>query len=616
MSLPYHKPPPYERANWGGMNEGQRRYAMEQYNLALVRRGAKFNPPQDDASDEEPFDIDNFVNNRYDDLGVPPEHQGASQDHQVTGEDPTSQENAAADNFLNQLEDRLPHLSPLPSPLSPMESSQESQSSQVSSSQGSKRGPEGTQGPPAKKGKASTSGSALPGTSGNTDGMVGGAVNGARQSARIEPIHRGITSHKITLTYTKRWKFLSFGIADQILDDTTHGGRWALTTSLANIPWEYAFFYMSPAEFAQLQSAYRGVFAKHCNVSVSQFNPRVAFQTADTTSTTATLNQNKFTRWVTGIRSNAALYCSDRDYVYDATEPMKPTGFDTPTPRSNRLNLVRAMYGVANTSTVSQHNASIPAYATGQELELQQYLTIYTPKTGDFGFPPYDQYCQEGNSMDYLGQEIINKSHTFEYAPLQKKHSSVFDTNLQDSATQNVDVMCGSRFEGGWVKELPVDRGQFPIMVNEPDLRYTQQTEGTNVDNSNFNSDRPYYKFPMEQNGTYLELNRKPMAYSNHESIHVGVRAVPKLTTNANLIQTDSWLDTQIYWIVQATLTVEAVDNYCYIRGGATNMPSNLMMVHCNKSSDPTPVFTPLVQTQDVPYICGRRPAVLNTAND
>jgi hypothetical protein len=35
-------PPPYSRPNWGRLNEGQRRYAMEQYNynnIARVRRG-------------------------------------------------------------------------------------------------------------------------------------------------------------------------------------------------------------------------------------------------------------------------------------------------------------------------------------------------------------------------------------------------------------------------------------------------------------------------------------------------------------------------------------------------------------------------------------------------
>lgn len=616
MSLPYHKPPPSERPNWERMNEGQRRYAMEQYNLALVRRGAKFTPPKDD-SDEEDFDIDNFVNERYNhDLGAG--NQGASQGSQATNPSPpNSQENQAADNFLNQLEDRLPNRSPLPELLSPMDTLSQDYSQVSSSSTGSKRGGEDSGGIPPKKAKATTSGSQLPGTSGNTDGMIGGSgVNGAAESAPIQSISRGITSHKQTFTFTKRWKFLTFGIADQILNDTTSGaGRLALTTSLAAIPWEYAFFYMSPAEWNRLQD-YRGVFAKHCNISISQFNPRVAFQTADTTSTTATLNQNKFTRWALGIRSNGGLYCSDRDYVYDSSEPMKPTGFDSATPVQNRLNLIRAMYGVQNTATIAQHNAAIPAYATGQELELQQYLTIYAPKIGDSGFPPYDQYCHEGNSMDFLGQEILKQSYTFEYAPLQRKHPMVFETALQETSTTRVDVMAGTKFEGSWVKELPTSKEGIPTMVNEPDLRYTlESTTTTNTDNTNFESDRPYYKFPMEQNGTYMELSRKMMDYGNQPSVHVGVRAVPKLSTDANLIQTDSWLDTQIYWIVQASLTVEASDSYFYIRGGPTIMPSQVPLVNCFKTTTEPPVFTPLLQTNDRTYIAGRRSAVINTTN-
>lgn len=614
MSLPYHKPPPYERPSWGRMNEGQKRYAMEQYNLALVRRGAKFTPPQDDSEDED-FDIDNFVNNAYDALGVPTEHQGAPQNQQIADEDTNSQEDAAANNFLEQL-DRVPHISPIPSLLSPMDSSQGSQNSQLSSV-GSKRGAPNRQGPPAKKGKATTSGSALPGTSGNTDGMVGGSVNGAEESVPIEPIRRGITNHKLTFTYSKRWKFLTFGIADQILNDVvgTTTQRWALTTSLAAIPWEYAFFYISPAEWDRLQD-YRGVFAKHCNISVSQFNPRVAFQTADTTSTTATLNQNKFTRWGIGLRSNGGLYCSDRDYVYSSDEPMKPTGFDTATPVQNRLKLKDAMYGVSNTSSQATLNANIPAYATGQELELQNYLTVYAPKDFDIGFPPYDQYCHEGNSMDYLGQEIISKSYNFEYAPLQKKHNAVFPNFLKDANEGNIDVFCGTKYEGSWVKNLPTSRDTTPSMTNEADFKYTGDSTGANIDNTNFDNNRPYYKFPMEQHGTYMELNRKPMDYANQESIHVGVRAVPKLSTNANLIQADSWLDTQIYWIVQASLTVEATDSYFYIRGEPSVMPSQQILVNCENNGATPPVLTPLIQTGDRVYIAGRREAVINTTND
>lgn len=591
MSLPYHKPPPHERPNWDGMNEGQRRYAMEQYNLALVRRGAKFDPPQE-SDEEEDFDIDQFVNDRYNDLGL--QHQDSPQASQTSQQSlPTSQENQAADNFLNTIRQNQ---------------QMDEHPSQVSSS-GSERL---SGGPPPKRPRAGakTSGSALPGTSGNTDGMTaGGSGDGAEQTAPVMPLSRGITNHKLTFTFTKRWKFLTFGIADQILDDvdTSTPSKWnrlALTTSLAAVPWEYAFFYMSPAEFGRMLD-YRGVFAKNCNISISQFNPRVAFQTADTTSTTATLNQNKFTRWAFGLRSNSGIYCSDRDYLYDMSEPMKPTGFDTVSAVANRSKLKDAMYGLINTATVANHNLNIPAYATGQELELQQYLTIYTPKTGDNGFPPYDQYCQEGNSMDFLGKEIINRSYDFDYAPLQRKHDPVFSALLSDEGSGNINVSSGMYPEGIFNKSLPAHDAVLPETSFSNDLRYTQPAGGTNVDTTNFENDHMYFKFPMEQSGTYLELNRKPMSYSNQGSIHIGVRAVPKLSTNANLIQTDSWLDTQIYWTVQASLTVEAHDSYFYSRGGPTIHPAMQQLVLCEKSTATPPVFTPVLQTADNTYIAG-----------
>lgn len=600
MSLPYHKPPPYERENWDGMNEGQRRYAMEQYNLALVRRGAKFTPPQSDTESEgEDFDIDQFVNDRYNSLGTP--NQDLTPSRETSSESlPNSQESAAPSNFINELRNKQMDTSN-----NANINSQSSQGSVASAVTGKRRGTTANQGT-AKKAKASTSGSALPGTSGNTDGMIGGGSNDGESSQRIEPIHRGITSHTQTFTFSKRWKFLTFGIADQILEETS---RWALTSSLAAVPWEYAFFYMSPAEFKRMQD-YRGVFAKHCSVQITQYNPRVAFQTADTTSTTATLNQNKFTRWAIGIRSNGGIYCTDRDYVFDATEPMKPNGFDTTTPVASRAKLVDAMYGVANTSPLATQNLNIPAYATGQELELQNYLTVYTPKDGDSGFPPYDQYCHEVNSMDYLGQQIVDEEYTFEYAPLQRKHDTIFQSLGETSA---YDVMCGTKFEGGWTKDLPVSRNTTLTMENNADWKYTEANPATNVDNSNFAMNRPYFRFPMEQSGTYIELSRKPMDYANQKSIHIGVRAVPKLSTNANLIQTDSWLDTQIYFSVQATLTVVAHDSYFYIRGGPTIMPSQQMVATCIKEGT---VVTPILQTGDKLYVCGRRDAVKNTTND
>lgn len=601
MSLPYHKPPPHERPNWERMNEGQKRYAMEQYNLALVRRGAKFTPPTDESEDED-FDIDQFVNNEYDALGV--QHEGTSQDREVDEESlPNTQENEAADNFLNTLRDKQ------------MDTSPPAGSVNVAKRPISSKGGAG-----GKKSKMNQ-----PGTSSNTDEDIGGAIGGGGGDAStlgIQPISRGITNHKQTYTFTKRWKFLSFGIADQILNDTAlSANRLALTTSLAAVPWEYGFFYMSPAEFTRMQE-FRNVFAKHCSITVSQFNPRVAFETGGTETTTATLNQNKFTRWAIGIRGNAGLYCSDREYTYDTTETMKPTGFDATLPASNRASLADAMYGLVNSTAIATHNLNIPAYATGAELELEQYLTVYASKTGTHGFPPYDQYCHEVNSMDYLGRELFTQSYNFEYAPLQKRHPMVFNNGLTENlypvtGTTN-QVTTGTRFEGIFTKVLPTDMQKTPENDDNNNLKYTQESDNstTNVDSSNYDNNRPYYRFPMEQNGTYLEMSRKVIDYAHQPSVHIGVRAVPKLTTAANQIQANSWLDTQIYFTIQASLTVEAHDSYFYVRGGPTIIPAQAQLVSCLATGDDPPVLQSRLQQGDRTYVCGRRSIVINTTND
>ena len=603
MSLPF-KPPPFERANWAGMNEGQRRYAMKQYNLALSRRGAAapiLRPDHVQASEEADF-IDMFD---LDLLGTP----STSQDNRPSEQDlPNTQENEAADNLLNELNDR-------------------GMSSQVSSSGTSmeavagngKRGGDAVTGMPAKKPKsAGHSGSKLPGTSGNTDGMVGGKGDVPEGSVAIQNISRGLKSFNHTFTFQKRWKFLTFGVADQILSDTSSGtpayDRWALTSSLATIPWEYAFFYISPAEWNRLRQ-FNGVFAKHASIKISQYNPRVAFQTADTTSTTATLNQNKFTRYGIGLRQNAALTCSDRDYEFSTDKPMQPTGFADTTHASRRLTLKDCMYGVANSSSVATMNGRIPAYATGQELGLSDYLTFYAPKDQDVGFVPYDQFCNELNSMDLIGQCMLEQEYSFEYAPLMPKWPAVMTQNMQDTNSTTVILAEGTKVTGLTTRTLSsAANAVIPTYQIDNNQRFLQSGSSlidTNVDTSTFtDGEKMYYQFPMEQNGAYHELNRKQTDYAHQQSVHVGIRAVPKLSTNANLTQADDWLDTQIYWTVEAELHVEANDPFTFIRGGPRINPAQMQL--CQVVTSGT-VTTPRIMSNDYSYTYGRRKLVQNT---
>ena len=87
-------PNPQDRPNWDSLNEGQRRYAMEQWNLARVRRGKYFTPPgEEDQGLTQEEAIANFD---IDLLGSPQQPQEEEQSN-------SQEEDGAVDDFLNQI---------------------------------------------------------------------------------------------------------------------------------------------------------------------------------------------------------------------------------------------------------------------------------------------------------------------------------------------------------------------------------------------------------------------------------------------------------------------------------------------------------------------------------
>ena len=74
------------------MNEGQRRYAMEQWKLARIRRGEKFDSPTIFEANEQDY-IDNFD---LDFLGSPSTSTGGPEAEE-------NQEDQAIEDFLDQI---------------------------------------------------------------------------------------------------------------------------------------------------------------------------------------------------------------------------------------------------------------------------------------------------------------------------------------------------------------------------------------------------------------------------------------------------------------------------------------------------------------------------------
>lgn len=531
-------PNPKDRPNWSSMNEGQKRYAMEQWKLARVRRGEYFNPPGEEKLSDEQFEYLNDFDLSF--LGTPLEEVNQS-------DLPTSQEEAAAEDFINQL--------------SNMDTDDVSSSGSIQT--GVKRAR--TDPPMDAKGSAKH-GTSLPGTGGNLGGMTEGG------SSVPVPIFKPIGRHteKFTQTFHKKWRFLTSANANVILLDKAstgpiaHPERWALTTALANIPWEYAFFYMTPAEFKRM-SSFPGAKAKNCKVTVKSWNTRVAFQTGDTQTSNATLNQNKFIQIGKGLRSCPYLMASDRQYNFEATEPMKPIGFQSVNSAAHREQLKGAMYGYDNDDDTRVTQAP-PSDSTGAEIYIRDYLTVYTlKKNPDYkpGFPQLKNLIEEYDASACINQVVAALDYDFDYAPLTPNWAAVPYYDVTD--TQPTTLAAGNKVEGLTMKTHYPAQNAGPLLEHNFTRKYLQ---GPRHDDTYFTEEQNYSVAPLEQSGLFEELNSRGYTDSQQPSLHVGIRAVPKLTTIDTGIQATSFLDAQGYFEVEAELTVESFDDYTHIRQG------------------------------------------------
>lgn len=569
-------PNPKDRPNWDSMNEGQKRYAMEQWKLARVRRGEYFTPPGEEAMNDEEYEILNNFDLSV--LGSPPEEE----QHQ---ELPNSQEEKAAEDYINQLRNK--------------ETTDKGTMDvdEVSSSQGTSRGVKrpATDPPIDAKGSANTKhGTSLPGTGGNLGGMTEGGS--ATPTAIFRPIGRH--TELFTHTYRKKWRFLTSANANVVLNDaktTSHPERWALTTALAGIPWEYAFFYMTPAEYKRLEG-FPSSKAKHCSVVVKSWNTRVAFQTGDTQTSNATLNQNKFIQIGKGLRSVPYMPSSDRQYKYSSTEPMLPESFQDRNSVNYRELLKNAMYGYDNDS--DQFSKIAPSDATGAEIYLRDYLTIYTLKKNAKnirpGFPQLKNLIEEYDASACINQPVAALEYNFEYAPLSANWPSVPISDITD--TLNVDLSSGNKIEGLNIKRVSPGQSSAPETIFNTDRAYVQ---GLNGNDLFFSEDQNYYKVPLEQAGFFEELNSRGYSDCQQPSLHVGIRAVPKLTTLDVDIQANSFLDAQGYFEIEAELTVESVDDFTHIKSGcfAPNTKGQTQIVYEGR---------PASYTYDLPNVYGR----------
>lgn len=530
--------PSEKNPRWHLLNEGQKRYAEEQWKLARVRRGII-----------EPTDIDDTP---LTDSGV-----GTTQPTVSAVLDNPQGHLPDIEDFDESLFDDIPHELQNPRPVTGMA---EVEGQTVTGSGAVVRpATSSSGGSTAKKSRHNDqrAGNNLPGTAGGAGGGIGGGSEGGMIMEIPRPRNFKQT---FTRSFNKQHKFLSFGIAPNIITKVntpaTAGNSYFLTTGLASLPVHQPSFYLTPMEFGLL---YPGERVVGLDVTVVQRNVRVAFETSASTTGLATLNQNK--NGICAVGLNLSGYGVDSNYTaYDATEAMKPTDVAV----ASYVNGV-TLYGVDQ--GVAGFDATIPAHQFGIPIGLNTYWTSSTQSLTQGGWPNLEERIRSFDAADAVGQSICNyhykpKVGLLKKDPWPRMAGNPYRGPLTNGTAVTVTIPNGRSGEVRNELLQPTCMGQPTQPTAAAQRMIISQIETEWNDWSGTGTALYAYEGWIEKSQDVsrgIDPHNEKHNIAVQPSLHVGVEAVPKLTTAALLNNTIpvSWTDVQTYFDVTATMHTE-----------------------------------------------------------
>jgi hypothetical protein len=521
---------------WSSLNEGQKRYAEEQWKLARLRHGlGRIYDPN------EQEEISNIEREML--AGAPPDNPEGS----TTRAPPTP-----ARPDISDFDDNLFDSSRTTPPNHPGNPGLGFYRAMSTPMDVSSTGDSGANPSPASSSSRGASkrkrinDNTLPGTAGGQ-----GGVGGASTEGPVLTIARPVRLHSTgTRTFGKAWKILTFGIAPNVITENQTAPatsfNYYFTTSLASLPVHLLRFYMTRHEFGLMRPGERVV---ELSVKVTQRNVRVAFETSASTSGLATLNQNKNGLCATGLNLTG-LGCDSTIATYDTTEPMKPLTLTTAAYLSEQ-----SMYGVQNND--SAFPTTIPAYVTGLPLGVNTYWTSSTNDGYTGGWATIQDCLEIYDAADAVGQEVCH----YTYKPLQ---GTIKPWPLPRIAGNPGRVLNS-------ITQIPNARavrnlGQLETLSNagvgtvQPTATAPVLSESTQSTRSLSSADTSTifdYGQTIEKSQILMAGTSSPLGCKVQPSLHIGVEPVPKLQTPdlLNNAVASSWTDVQAYFDVETSMT-------------------------------------------------------------
>lgn len=392
--------PPNERGNWDRLNEGQRRYAWEQYRLAQVRRGITFDHPVAEGRgnpDHGGDDLDQLLDRPA---------EGEQDLARELGQELEGQEDAerqAIEDFDESYFESN-HQGNSRQPTSSNDHGMASTSGMNTT--GNKRAGDATHNGPRKRGPVNSNAVS---SSGRTTGLPGTGKGQGEGSPETEggprpgPIVRPSTSiHSYIRYYRKVHRIYTYGISYQVLPEGS-SNKFVITTPLCNIPWDMLYMYVNPSEQALLPN---GSSVVSCRTKVSQRNVRVAFETLSSTTSLATLNQNKNIIYAVGLNKK----CDGRNFRLTIGSPAGKKNVPTAvTATTSAFDLFASdeMYG--NAENV---DSAMPRHQFGQPMVWNNYYGVVYHRGSDNdqqdGWPCFQQFISECDADASTGSEIVS----------------------------------------------------------------------------------------------------------------------------------------------------------------------------------------------------------------
>lgn len=421
--------------------------------------------------------------------------------------------------------------------------------------------------------------SSLPGT-----GKEMADIGGEDESSMVYEIDRPMSLfNNRENTYKKTHKFMTFGLAPNIVTSSTGTGstlyiRAFLTSFMAEIPWHIPALYMNQSEFNLLD---RGARCTHVSLEVYYRGTTLQFATASSATNLATLNQINDIAVAHGL--NKSGQGSNVSYTgFDANETMIPISIAPPkydAVGDTYRGMLQDYYGTDN------GDPNFLNYIPHHQIGRQTFLYNYWAQTahnnvvlGDVtkyqwgGWPTLSDKIEQLDGKTAVNTCVLKANYSPKMGMLKAPLVNVgHGIPFTSSSAGQVGIPCGGHLPGS--RKATMDRVPPPTQQSG-ELTGPTETLGSMNNSTNttvFDLYQPIEKSQFTRTGAWGEMDPHIQP-----SVHIGVQPVPALTTSATLTSSTedgSWTDTRAYWEVTATMHTKEHDPTAYPWAIIPNVP-------------------------------------------